>query len=84
MNINRIVNRIKLRVLGQPGLRQRVTSLRRLSRSERRLRRALVARVMGNEATADRLEAFERTRAPRASREQHLRSALDRLARDRR
>jgi len=54
------------------------------SRTERRLRRDLIAGLMGDEAAADRLIAYERRRAPRASAEEHVRSALHRLQRDRR
>ena len=56
----------------------------RYGRTKRRLRRELMNKVLGDEATADRLVAYERRLAPRASLEEHLRRALGRLDRDRR
>jgi hypothetical protein len=71
---------------GSSAGRARSRTLRalRYGRTERKLRRELMSKVLGDEATADRLVAYERRRAPGASLEEHLKRALGRLGRDRR
>jgi len=66
------------------GARSRLLRTQRYGRTERKLRRELMNKVLGDEATADRLVAYERRRAPRDSLEEHLKRALGRLDRDRR
>ena len=64
--------------------RSRPVRKQRYGRTERKLRRQLLSKVLGDEATADRLIAYERRRAPRSSLEENLRQAIGRLDRDRR